>query len=120
MDIRARKLEELIKIKISGLLLKGLKDPRLEAFITLLDVKLAKDGKSARVYVSVIGSEKEKINVVRGLESAAGYIQMRLGKEIRVKYIPQLQFILDEDTEKRVRLVHRIGELSRNNKEKTL
>jgi len=117
MDIRARKLEELIKIKISGLLLKGLKDPRLETFITLLDVKLAKDGRSAQVYVSVIGSEKEKINAIRGLESAAGYIQRRLGKEIRVRYIPQLHFVLDEDTEKRVRLVHRINELSKKDKQ---
>lgn len=114
MDIRSRKLEELIKIKLSLLLVKGLKDPRLESFITILDVSLAKDKRSAKVTVSVIGSEKEKENVIRGLESARGYIQMRLAKELRVKYIPHLFFKLDDKTEERVRLVHRLVELERS------
>jgi len=114
VDIRSRKLEELIKIKLSLLLVKGLKDPRLESFITILDVSLAKDKRSAKVTVSVIGSEKEKENVIRGLESARGYIQMRLAKELRVKYIPHLFFKLDDKTEERVRLVHRLVELERS------
>ncbi len=114
MDIKLRKLEELIKIKLSLLLVKGLKDPRLESFITILDVSLAKDGRSAKVTVSVIGSEKEKENAIRGLESARGYIQMRLAKELKVKYIPRLFFKLDDKTEERVRLVHRLVELERS------
>lgn len=114
MDIRSRKLEELIKIKLSLLLIKGLKDPRLQSFITILDVKLAKDGRTAQVVVSVIGSDKEKISVIRGLESASGYIQMRLGKELRVKYIPRLFFKLDDTTEERVQLVHRLEELEKS------
>ena len=118
MDIRSRKLEELIKIKLSLLLVKGLKDPRLESFITILDVSLAKDKRSAKVTVSVIGSEKEKENVIRGLESARGYIQMRLAKELRVRYIPHLFFKLDDTTEERVRLVHRLVELERSEESK--
>jgi ribosome-binding factor A len=114
MDIRLRKLEELIKIKLSSLLLKGLKDPRLEAFITILDVNLSKDLKTATVVVSVIGSEKEKRNVVKGLESARGYIQMRVGKELRVKYVPHFIFKLDDKTEERVKFVHRLEELERS------
>jgi ribosome-binding factor A len=113
MDIRSRKLEELIKIKLTALLLKGLKDPRLESFITVLDVKLSKDGRFASVVVSVIGSESEKVNAVKGLESARGYIQMRMGKELRVRYTPHLNFKLDDTTEERVRLVHRLEELER-------
>lgn len=117
MDIRSKKLEELIKIKLSALLVKGLKDPRLESFITILNVNLSKDGRSAKVLVSVIGSEREKRNAIRGLESARGYIQMRLGKEMRIKYIPHLFFELDDKTEERVRFVHRISEMERSEKE---
>lgn len=114
MEIKSRRLEELIKVKLSLLLLKGLKDPRLiDSFITILDVKLSKDGRSAKVFVSVIGSDKEKDGVLRGLESARGFIQMKLGKELRVKYIPHLIFQLDDETEDRVRLVHRLIELER-------
>lgn len=117
MDIRSLRLAELIKVKLSLLLVKGLKDPRLDSFITILDVRLSRDGRIAQVVVSVIGSEKDKINVIRGLESARGYIQMRLGKELRVKYIPHLIFKLDDKTEERVRLVHRLEELEKSEKE---
>ncbi len=114
MDVRSkRKIEQLIKIKLSSLLLKGLKDPRLEAFITILEVRLSKDGKSAMVVVSVIGSEREKKSVLKGLDSAGGYIQWRLGREMRLKYMPHLIFKLDETMEERVRFVHKLAEMER-------
>lgn len=112
MNIKSRRLEELIKVKLSQLLLRGLKDPRLGAFITLLDVKLSGDTRYAKIYVSIIGTRREKINAMNALKNASGYIQMRLGKEIRIRRIPKLEFLLDEETEKRVRLVHKIEELS--------
>ena len=112
-NIKKRRLEGLIKEKISTLLLKGVKDPRLDVFITVLDVTLSGDGRSARVSVSVIGSAKERKEALKGLESARGYIQMRMGKEIRIKYLPHLIFLLDESTEERVRFVHWMGEMER-------
>jgi ribosome-binding factor A len=116
MDIRSRRLEELIKIKLSSLLVKGLKDPRLDSFITILGVMLSKDRRTAEVVISVIGSETEKKNVIKGLESAGGYIQMRMGKELRVRYIPHLKFKLDDKTEERVKLVHRLEEVEKSEK----
>jgi ribosome-binding factor A len=117
MEVRNRRIEELIKIKLSSLLLRDLKDPRLNAFITVLNVKLSKDGRSARISVSVIGSDEEKKAVLRGLESARGYIQKRLNKEMRVKYIPHLIFSLDDKTEETVQLVHRLSELEKSERE---
>ncbi len=115
MDIRTRRIEELIKIKLSSLLLTELKDPRLQTFITILNIRLSRDGRFALVVVSVIGSEKEKKNALKGLESASGYIQKRLSKEMRIRYIPKLRFKLDDSTEERVKLVHRLSSLSREN-----
>ncbi len=119
MDIKSRRLEELIKVKLSQLLLRGLKDPRLGAFITLLDVKLSGDSRHAKIYVSIIGSRREKINAMNALRSASGYIQMRLGKEIRIRKVPKLEFLLDEETESRVKLVHKIEELAEKYGDKT-
>jgi len=114
MDTRSkRRIEQLIKIKISSLLLKGLKDPRLEAFITIMEVKLSNDGKSATVVVSVIGSDREKRLVLRGLDSAGKYIQWRLGREMRLKYMPHLIFKLDETMEERVKFVHKLSEMEK-------
>ena len=108
MNIRSRRLEESIKIKLSSLLMKGLKDPRLDSFITILGVELSKDGRTVRVIVSIIGSDKEKRRAIEGLRSASGYIQMRIGRELKVRYVPHFIFILDEGTEERVKLVHRL------------
>ena len=51
---------------------------------------------------------------MRGLESAGGYIQKRLSKEMRLRFTPHLIFKLDESTEETVRLVHRLGESERS------
>jgi ribosome-binding factor A len=117
MSIQSKRLEELIKIKLSSLLIKGLKDPRLDSFITILGVELSKDGRTAKVVISVIGSEKEKKSVIEGLESASGYIQMRIGRELKVKYVPHFIFKLDDKTEERVKLVHRLETSAGFNKE---
>ena len=117
MSIQSKRLEESIKIKLSSLLIKGLKDPRLDSFITILGVELSRDGRTARVIISVIGSEKEKKAAIEGLQSASGYIQMRIGRELRVKYVPHFIFILDDKTEERVKLVHRLETSERFDKE---
>jgi ribosome-binding factor A len=116
MDIRSRRLEESIKIKLSSLLVKGLKDPRLDSFITILGVELSKDGKTVKVIVSIIGSEKEKKRAIEGLRSASGYIKMRIGRELKVKYVPHFIFILDDMTEERVKLVHRLETMEKSDK----
>ena len=117
LSINQRRIEELIKIKISMLLVKGLKDPRLDNFITILGVRLASDGRSARVIYSVIGTDEQKKEVMAGLQSARGYIQMRLAKEMKIKYIPHLIFELDDKTEESVNLVEKINRLSDEAKE---
>ncbi len=117
MSIQSKRLAESIKIKLSSLLIKGLKDPRLNSFITILGVELSGDGRTAKVVISVIGSKKEKKNAIEGFESASGYIQMRMGRELKVKYVPHFIFKLDNRTEERVRLVHRL-ELSEDYKKK--
>ena len=114
MNIRSKRLEESIKIKLSSLLMKGLKDPRLDSFITILGVELSKDGRTVKVIVSVIGSEKEKQRALEGLQSARGYIQMRIGRELKVKYVPHFIFILDDKTEERVKLVYKLETLKRS------
>lgn len=117
MNFRTRKLEGLIKVKLSELLLKELKDPRLQTFMTILGVRLSRDARTARVTVSVIGDDQEKRSTMDGLESARGFIQRRLSKELRVRYVPHLVFELDEQTEEQVRLVHKLSEGERERTE---
>lgn len=83
---------------VSELLVKGLKDPRI-GFVTITGVKVTDDLHLATVYFSVIGSDEEKKATEAGLNSARGYIRKELGKNLRMRYIPDITFRYDESVE---------------------
>ena len=95
---RADKVGELIQEEISSLLLRKIKDPRI-GFVTLTRVKVADDLKVARVFYSVIGSEQEKKSSQEGLDNATGFIRRELGRRLRLRYTPELNFIFDDSLE---------------------
>ena len=95
---RSEKVAEAIHEMVSELLVKGLKDPRI-GFVTITGVKLTDDLHLATVYFSVIGSDEEKKATEQGLNSARGYIRKELGKNLRMRYIPDIVFRYDVSVE---------------------
>lgn len=79
---------------VSELLVKGLKDPRI-GFVTITGVKLTDDLRLATVYFTVVGSDTEKKATEQGLNSAKGFIRKEIGKNLRMRYIPDLLFKYD-------------------------
>ncbi|MBI4640455.1 MAG: 30S ribosome-binding factor RbfA [Candidatus Tectomicrobia bacterium] len=92
---RTDRLGELILAEIADLLLRGIKDPRI-GFATLTRVEVTDDLRYAKVFVSILGEEKEKKRTMAGLKSASGFIRGQLGKRLRLRYTPELTFKLDE------------------------
>lgn len=97
--------EEIRKI-ISDLLFKGLKDPRLSAMISITAVEVTSDGSYATVYVSVLGmdSDKEKAaaqqqDTLDALNSAKGFIRKEIGRQIKLRHVPDLIFKIDKSLE---------------------
>lgn len=80
---------------VSGLLIKGLKDPRI-GFVTVTGVKVSDDLHLATVYFTVIGSDNEKEATEQGLNSARGFIRKEMGKSLRMRYIPDIVFKFDD------------------------
>ncbi len=72
-----------------------LKDPRL-GFVTVVRVELAQDVGYARVYVGVLGSEKEREKSLLALKSAAGFVRRELGKRLRIHHAPEIDFRYDK------------------------
>ena len=72
-----------------------LKDPRL-GFVTVVRVELAQDIGYARVYVGVLGSEKEREKSLLALKSAAGFVRRELGKRLRIHHAPEIDFRYDK------------------------
>jgi ribosome-binding factor A len=92
---RSEKVAEAIHEMVSGLIVKGLKDPRI-GFVTITGVKVTDDLHLATIYFTVIGSDDEKNATEKGLNSARGFIRKEMGKTLRMRYIPDLMFKYDE------------------------
>jgi ribosome-binding factor A len=103
---RSERVQELLLKEISALIQKGLKDPRI-GFTTVTTVELTNNLKHAKVYISVFGTESEQCDTITGLSNASGFIRGSLGKNLNLRYIPVLEFILDE-TAKRVARINKI------------
>jgi ribosome-binding factor A len=108
---RMRRVDEAIREVLSDAL-SQLKDPRV-GFVTVTDVKTSPDLRHARVYVSVLGDDDERAATMAGLDSAHGFLQGRVGGELRLKRTPTLTFV-DDDTVRRAarleELLHRYRE----------
>jgi ribosome-binding factor A len=92
--MRLQRVNQLIREEISHLIQRELKDPRL-GFVTVTEVDVAKDLRTAKVYVSVLGSESEWRASLEALESARGFIRSWLTPRLRLRAIPHLSFLPD-------------------------
>ena len=88
-----------------------LKDPRI-GFVTITAVETSADLRHARVFVSVLGSERKRERTLAGLTAAHGVLQSRIAQELRMKRTPQLAFEYDPSVERGVRLTKLIDELA--------
>lgn len=91
---RLLKAAEAIREVVGMAILVDLKDPRVSD-VTVTYVEVAPDMRQARVHVSVMGDEKKQTLCLRGLESASGFLQSKVGKRIDTRYTPRLKFVLD-------------------------
>jgi ribosome-binding factor A len=89
--MRLQRVNQLVREEISLLLQRELKDPRL-GFVTVTEVDVAKDLRTAKVYVSVLGSEAELRASLLALESARGFIRNWLVPRLRMRAVPHLTF----------------------------
>ena len=110
MTSRMRRVNEAVRQVLSEAV-GDLKDPRI-GFVTVTGVETSPDLRHARVFVSVLGSERNREQSLDGLAAAHGVLQSRLARELRMKRTPQLAFEYDPSVERGVRMSQLINELS--------
>lgn len=91
---RAQRVAETIHKEISSLLIKGLKDPRI-GFVTLTSVDVTSDLRQARIYYTLMGSQEGRKETQAGLDSCSSYIRQQLGRQLRLRFIPEIVFEYD-------------------------
>jgi ribosome-binding factor A len=99
---RTIRVDELLKQELAGII-RDMKDPRV-GFTTVMDVRTSPDLRHARVYVSVLGDEEDKQATVAVLHRARGYLRARLGRDVTLKYLPELHFEIDRTLEQAARI----------------
>lgn len=101
---RPDRVAEAIRAEAAMFLASGVKDPRVIGLVTVTGVDVARDLRSARIFVSILGSESERAATMDGLASAAGHLRARLGKALRLRSAPEITFRLDESIARAARI----------------
>ena len=107
---RMRRVDRAVQEVVSAHIAEDVKDPRI-GFVTVTGVETSVDLRSARVYVSVLGGQAERDEALAGLRSASGYLQSRVGDELRIKRTPTLNFVLDQSIDTGMRMEQLISEV---------
>lgn len=114
---RSERVQEALRQEISKIVHEEIKDPRI-GFITITKVELTKDLRHAKVYFSILGDAKDNSKALQGLNSAKGYIKNIVADRIKLRFVPEIAFKVDESlhyTQEIFDLLNRI----RNEKGKT-
>ena len=106
---RLARVNEVIRETAANAILFELKDPRVKN-VTVTRAEVAADLQHAKVYVSVMGSEKEQQLTMHGLKSAAGYLQTRVAERLTSRYVPHITFVMDEGVKKSIEIARLIRE----------
>jgi len=96
MTHRIEQVNKLIRREISELLQREVKDPRLGNFVVVTEVATSPDLRHAKVFVSHMGNEAEKQEILMVLGAASGFLRNELSQRLRLRRIPELSFLWDD------------------------
>ncbi len=119
---RTRRVGEEIRKIISKMLYEGqIKDTKVKSsksLISVTGVDVVRDLRYAYVYISVLGKDAD--TVIEGLKNAAGYVRKEVGRELNIRYTPEIVFRLDDSIEKgayMTELIRKVNPLSSDKEE---
>lgn len=113
---RTGRVGEQIKKEISDLIQTELKDPRI-GFITVTGADVTNDLSLARVYLSILGSEEQKEETLRAIGRAKGFLRTELGRRVRLRHTPEIEFRFDNSIEYGSRIELLLQQINRETRE---
>jgi ribosome-binding factor A len=116
MSRRTLKAAEAIRQVVGMAILTEIQDPRVQD-VTVVRVEVSGDMQTAKIHVSVMGSEAKQNLCLKGLKSCAGFLQSRIGKRLDTRYVPHLNFVLDRGVKNQLLVSKMLDEELHPNKE---
>lgn len=117
MSLRPHRVGEQMKKELGEIISRKLKDPRI-GFVTVTDVRVTGDLQQATIYISVLGTEEEKEQTLKGLEKAKGFIRSEIGQRIRLRKTPEITFEVDESIDYGNRIESILHQLNKEKEDK--
>src|SRR5438552_2226847 len=106
---RLARVAEAVREVASETILFEIRDPRVKG-VTVTRAEVSGDLQHAKVYVSVMGTEKEQQLCMHGLKHSAGFVQSKLASRLKTRFTPQIQFVLDQGVKKSIEMTRLINE----------
>ena len=110
MSTRTDRMSDLIRDEVSRLILRELRDPRI-GFVTITGASVSPDLHNVRVFVSVLGTAEARDASLEALNSAAGFVQRSLFKNLRLRHSPAIVFEHDDSMERGERIERVLREI---------
>lgn len=115
-NTRLIRINDEIKRELSEIIRSEIKDPRLSVITTVLRVDTTNDLKQSKVYISVLGDEDKKNEVLEGLKNASGFIRKQMAMRVNLRNTPEFNFMLDDSLEYSIKISKLIDEVNKNGK----
>lgn len=114
---KSERINESVFRELSLILHDEVKDPRVSKFASITGVEVAKDLRTARVYVSILGGEDQVEKTMNGLKNSEGFIRHCLAERLNMRYTPELRFIHDDSIEYGAKMSKLIDEVIKHDEE---
>jgi ribosome-binding factor A len=107
---RAARVGTLLREELSGIIRDELRDPRV-GFVSITSVEVTDDLRHARAFVTVLGEEDERRASVDALNRAGQFIRTILGRRVRLRRVPEIEFRYDSSIDRGMRISRLLDEL---------
>jgi len=107
---RSEQLEKSLKREINNIIYRKINDPRIK-FVTITRIQISSDLKHADIFVTIFNDKKQKRKALEGLKNATKFIRGELEKDLKIRYVPNIKFIIDRDLENQYKLLKIITEI---------
>jgi len=113
-SVKNIRINEEVLRELSNIIRGEIKDPRIHPMTSVVAVNVAPDLKTCKAYISVLGDEEARIDTLKGLKSAEGYIRRQLAKNINLRNTPEITFVMDQSIEYGVNMSKKIAEVTKD------
>jgi ribosome-binding factor A len=104
---RSGQLEKSLKREVNNIIYRKINDPRIK-FVTITRIKVSSDLRYADIFVTIFNDEDKQKKALKGLKNATKFIRGELGKDLKLRYVPNIKFKIDEDLEHQYKLLKMI------------